>query len=263
VQAERREEPSSLDTGNVSSITGQSVDDSSNSLDDVRRSLHSTSPSNATTATGSTEKKSRRSSKAKQKDDAVICKKRKAKARGMKAATTRIHQNMQLSPSNPEKKNQADIVREVNTAFGSNVNAKTAARMVRKGRIRVSPLKRGPVGNFPKHIWVALKTTFVSYVKLELANSKIQSTMKDHSKRVNAIVNKGGYNKTRYDLVRKLKHDTANELEVGKKNAVEQRRVAWTSYNNLRTFYEMWEQTVISLGFGRKKVATDSDAIVQ
>jgi hypothetical protein len=78
-----------------------------------------------------------------------MCKRRKVESRGMKAATTRIQQeNLMLSPTNPKKKIQADIVREVNEAFGSNVNAKTVARMVKEGRIGVSPLKRGPMGNF-------------------------------------------------------------------------------------------------------------------
>jgi hypothetical protein len=191
--------PSSSDTGAVSSITGQSHDTSSTGrLDEVRRSLNLRSPPEGVEEASSDISKksttSRRTSKNVQKDDALLCKKRKIEARGTKAATTRIRQNMMLSPTNPKKKSQAEIVREVNEAFGSNVNAKTAARMVKEGRVGVSPLKRGPVGNFPNHIWNPMKNAFVSFVKLELANSMRQSLLKDHSKRVNALVNKGGFN---------------------------------------------------------------------
>jgi hypothetical protein len=257
--------PSSSDTGAVSSITGQSHETSSTGrLDEVRRSLNLRLPPEGVEEEAASSEKSttsRRTSKNVQKDDALLCKKRKIEARGTKAATTRIRQNMMLSPTNPKKKSQAEIVREVNEAFGSNVNAKTAARMVKEGRVGVSPLKRGPVGNFPKHIWNPMKNAFVSFVKLELANSTRQSSLKDHSKRVNALVNKGGFNKSGYELVRKLKKETADELEVGKKNVVEQRRVKWTSYSNLHCFYEMWEETLVSLGFGRKKEPTDPPEI--
>jgi hypothetical protein len=58
-----------------------------------------------------------------------------------------------------------------------------------------------------------------------------------------------------------LKKETANELEVGKRNVVEQRRVKWTSYDNLKCFYDMWEETVVSLGFGRRKEAHDTAEI--
>jgi hypothetical protein len=157
VEAPLRQDPSSSDTGALSSITGNNSQDGSTTtegLDDVRRTLNLAS--NASAESGSS-KKSRRSSRAVQQDEALICKKRKIESRGMKAATTRIHQNHMLSPSNPAKKSHAAIVREVNESFGPNVNAKTAARMVKEGRIGVSPLKRGPVGNFPKNIWVAMK----------------------------------------------------------------------------------------------------------
>jgi hypothetical protein len=177
----------------------------------------------------------------------------------MKAATTRVQQNLMLSPTNPKKKTQAVIVREVNEAFGSNENAKTVARMTKEGRIGVSPLKErgGPMGIFSKKVLNAMKNAFVSYVTLELANSTKQSSLKDHSKRMNALVKKGGFAKSGYKVVRKLKKETANELEVGKRNFMEQRRVKWTLYNNLKCFYDMWEETVVSLGFGRRKEAND------
>jgi hypothetical protein len=47
-------------------------------------------------------------------------------------------------------------------------------------------------------------------------------TIKDLSKLVNGCVNKAGFNKTRDDLTRKLKKETADHFTVGKANTVEQ-----------------------------------------
>ena len=82
----------------------------------------------------------------------------------MKATTLRIHENSILSPSNPSKKSQRSIVEDVNAAFASNVDAKTVARMVKNGLIGVLPLKKGPVGNFPRNVWTAMKRAFVTFV---------------------------------------------------------------------------------------------------
>jgi len=69
------------------------------------------------------------------------------------------------------------------------------AKYVRKGLINVSPLKRGRVGAFPKNIGDTLKWAYASYLQLEQAEGKTQSSMKDMAKRVNACVNAAGYMK--------------------------------------------------------------------
>ncbi len=60
----------------------------------------------------------------------------------MKMATQRIEDNRLLSPTNPKKKTQQAIVDEVNELYGSNVNLKTANRMVQNGMVGVSPMKK-------------------------------------------------------------------------------------------------------------------------
>jgi hypothetical protein len=68
---------------------------------------------------------------------------------------------------------------------------KSAARYVRGGLIVVSlPLKRGPVGDLPPAMYGALKGAFVTYLKLEQAAAKKQSTLTDLAKLVNGCVNK-------------------------------------------------------------------------
>ena len=123
------------------------------------------------------------------------------------------------------------IVREVNALYGSYLNNKTISRYVRAGLVGVSPLKQGPVGDFPKPIYDALKGAYSTYLKLEQAESIKQSHTGKLTKKVNKCVNKAGFQKTRDDLARKLKRDTAHEFEAGKGNVQESRRVMWTVDN--------------------------------
>jgi hypothetical protein len=172
----------------------------------------------------------------------------------MKQATVLIHRSNALCRNHPDKRTTVEIVNLTNKRMNSNISANTAARYVRDGMIGLSPLKRGPVGAFPPRVYEALKGAFVTYLKLEQAASKKQSNLKDLARLVNACVNKAGHNKTRDDLTRKLKKDTADQFEVGKANVVEQRRLMWTTAYNLDMWFKTWKDTLIDLGFGRAKV---------
>jgi hypothetical protein len=98
-----------------------------------------------------------------------------------------------------------------------------------------------------------LKGAFTTYLKLEQAESKKQSTVRKMSILVNGCVNQAGYDKSGDDLTKKLQRDTANQFHVGKANVMEQRRVQWTTHYNLDVWFSTFKETLIDLGFGRKK----------
>jgi hypothetical protein len=175
----------------------------------------------------------------------------------MKAATTRIKHSRELPMGHPNRKSVRVIVEEVNEAYNSNVSMRTAAAHVTKGWVGWSPQKPGPVGDFPKVIYEALKGAFATYLKLEQAGCKKQSTIKQLVQIVNATVNAGGFTKTDDNLTRKLRKDTAEQFEVGKANVIEQRRLLWTTSYNLDMWYTTWKKTLIDLGFAREKLASD------
>jgi hypothetical protein len=134
----------------------------------------------------------------------------------MKAATTRIQLSWELPMGDSNRKSVRVIVEEVNEAYNSNVSVRTAAAHVTKGWVGWSPQKPGPVDEFPKLIYEALKGAFATYLKLEQTGCKKQSTIKQLVKIVNATVNAGGFNKTDDNLTRKLCKDTAEQFELGK-----------------------------------------------
>jgi len=207
-----------------------------------------------------TPRKHRRSSKQTHLEEAEKQKKRKVQSAAVKTATTRIVNTLELSPSNPNKKSQMQIVREVNQSHGTNISHKTVSRMVREGKIGMSPVKPGPVGSFNKTEYQALRVAFLSFLKLEQAIGKKQSTMKNLGLKVNALVNYSGKMTRKGDeLAKRLKRDVSDDIDINKPNAQELRRILWTSYGNLRVWFTQWEHTVTSLGFGRLKNVDGSE----
>ena len=141
------------------------------------------------------EKKTRRSSKDVQRRNAVAASAKRRNSIAMKTATTLIKRSRELPKNHPQKKSIEVIVRETNSRYKATINEKTAGRYVRKGLVGQSPLKRGPIGHFSKPVYSALKGAYSTFLKLEQAESKKQSSIKQMSKLVNAAVNAGGFDK--------------------------------------------------------------------
>lgn len=208
-----------------------------------------------------TQKKHRSTSKQVQMKHAVKASAGRRNKIAMKQITVLIVRNKSIPAGHSNKRTIVEIVNETNERLESNVSAKTAAQYVREGWIGKSPLRRGPIGQFEKRVWVALKGAYVTYLKLEQAASKKQSSIKAMSLLVNGCVNKAGFTKVRDDLTRKLKKETADQFDVGKANVVEQRRLMWTTSYNLEVWFNTWSNTLIDLGFARKKYQSETDRV--
>jgi len=211
----------------------------------------------ASTSASSKSKRTRRSSKEFHRVQANVIMQTKKESAAMKLATTRIEASKKLPDGHPDKKSMNQIVKEVNTLCDSNISPKTVGKYVRQGLINMSPLKRGPVGAFPKPILASLKWSYATYLQLEQAEAKTQSSTKDMAKRVNACVNAAGYNIARADLTRKLKRDTADLFDVGKTNVMEHRRLQWTTHQNLDLWFTTFKSQLIDLCFGREAQPED------
>ena len=204
--------------------------------------------------TAEREKKRRRTSKQKHADDAEKRKQQFRESQAIKHATKTIVARKNMAEEHPFKnKSQRKIVEDTNKMFKTNISAKTVSRMIREGRIGTSPMKRGPSGHFPRSIWTSMKNAFVTFIKLEQANSKKQSSLMTLSKRVNVLVNAAGFWKSGNDLARKLKSETAHLFEIDTMNLQEARRLQWTTYGNLNVWFETFKHTLIDLGFAREK----------
>ena len=199
------------------------------------------------------EKQKRRRPKDKQYDDAARIRRRRVEVNAMKVATRKISYSRHLPNGHPEKSSDIDIVRGVNELHSSSISVKSASMMVRDGRIGVSPLPYGPSSIVNTQIWSLLKGAFVSFINLEQAHGSTQSSMKILGLKVNKCLNRGGLVRNDLYFMRKLRKETANKLDIGERNVIEERRSKWTTYTNLNLWYDTWERILIDLGFGRKK----------
>ena len=221
-------------------------------------------PSDETTtassaAADSEKKRYRRTSKDLQRHNSKIAAMKARHSRAMKAATRLVVENNKLEKDDNKRQSIEKIVEQTNATFNSNIHHKTVGRYVSKGYVGMSPMKKGPSGEFTPRIYTALKGAWATYLKLEQAGSKKQSTLKQMSKLVNATINKSGSLKTRDDLAKKLQRDTADQFNVGKANVVEQRRLQWTTTYNLDVWFTSWKDLLIDLGFAREKEPADVD----
>jgi hypothetical protein len=73
---------------------------------------------------------------------------------GHKVATALVFENRKKAIEIRES--DAASIRRVNLQLGCNLSVHTIQRSVKKGLIGESPLRLGPVGNFPKPVWEGL-----------------------------------------------------------------------------------------------------------
>ena len=84
-------------------------------------------------------------------------------SRAMKAATRLVVENNKLEKDNNKKQSIEKIVEQTNATFNSNIHHKTVGRYVRKGYVGLSPMKKGPIGEFTPRIYTALKGAWATY----------------------------------------------------------------------------------------------------
>jgi hypothetical protein len=202
-------------------------------------------------------KKFRRTVKELQRFNAAKATQKGRKSLAMKEATSRIKRSLDLPVGHAEKKSCRIIVKEVNDIYGTNISHNTAGRYVRDGMIGSSPLKRGPNGDIPKPMYTALRGAYTTYLQLEQAGCKKQSTIKAMVALVNSTVNAAGFSKRDDNLTRKLRADTAAEFQVGKPNVIERARVEWTTSYNLDIWFSTFKEMCIDYGFARVREDTD------
>ena len=184
-------------------------------------------------------KKSCRSTRDVHAVQAETARKKKVEATAMKAATRRVQINNSLPKNNPSKRSIDSIVDEINKLYGSNMSPKTVGRHVRDGMIGISPMKKGPTGTIPRPMHTSLKMVHATFLQLEQAESKTQSALKQMSLRVNQCVHESGNNnKKSDDLAKRLKQDMADLFDVNKANVMEQRRLQWMTYDNMKVWHD-------------------------
>ena len=220
--------PNTIDASQISN--GSNRSDITNSSALLEPSLNLKRQSSARVRSTSVQLQIRRRIKAEEKLN---------EKRALKAAT-------RLFESERKKKrgmSSEDVAGTIIAEYKSNVKGRTIRRYVKNGLVGCPPLKRGERGTIPSPIFRALVEAFETFIQIEQANGERQTKQCGLSRIVNLVINGSGENRTQYDLLYCLLKETALTLNAGKVVKVEERQIRWTTYGNLKLWFDSWERS--------------------
>jgi hypothetical protein len=141
------------------------------------------------------------------------------------------------------------------------VHDRTIRRLVSEGIIGVTPPRRGNPGNIPEGAYKALKTALTSFISIHQASGKNEYSRTDLSKILNDVINESPRENRRGNkLMKRLQSEFGPDICLGKREKVEERRVKWTTFQNLKMWGDSAKEAIIELGFGCQRVTEDSVA---
>ena len=116
-----------------------------------------------------------------------------------------------------------------------------------------SPLKRGEKGVIPEFVFKNFCIAFESMVRICQLNGKEQETeRKKLAMRVNACMGNDLAKHVNTSLMRRLLQETAVDLLCDKTQTAEDRRIKWTTYTNIKMWFDNWARDLLELGFAKK-----------
>ena len=130
------------------------------------------------------------------------------------------------------------------------MNESTVRDRVNRG-VEALPPCRGRKGIVNGELREALLSALKSYIALENANRSTMPNQQKLIKVLDKVVETLGI-KHVDKLFSRLKRDIANEISVATANTtMEKRRLVWSTYNNINTWFEQMKTDLINLGFAR------------
>jgi|EP01082_Thalassiosira_pseudonana_P008128 hypothetical protein len=167
------------------------------------------------------------------------------KKRAVKYATSLYANRKDLS---------ARVVSEiVEQKLGIRVPQRTIQSYVKEGRVGTSPKKKGPQGVFDDQTVLKIGNAMESYIQIKQLNGessdvtfkKLQNLLKQ------CTIKKRDCNCEW--LLKRLLAVSGVDLKAGRSNNAEQRRIMWTTYYNLKSWFDNWESDLLKLGFAKKE----------
>jgi len=139
------------------------------------------------------------------------------------------------------------------------VHERTIRRLVAEDVIGVTPPRRGHDGSIPPVAYRALKDALTSFISIHQASGKHEHRMSDLSRIINNVINfNPNENRRSNKLMDRLRKDFGPEINLGKSETMEERRVRWTTYQNLKSWGDSAKEIIIELGFGRCSTSDDN-----
>ena len=142
------------------------------------------------------------------------------------------------------------IEKKVKQEYGGvGPHAATIRRYVNANLQGMSPLKIGVKGDIPPCAFKSLCVAFESYIRIMQINSKEgELTYKNLAARINALL----HHDYRQKMLQRVLLATAKNLDASTMHVAEDRRVLWTTEENIVCWFNNWEFDLVDLGFATR-----------
>ena len=142
------------------------------------------------------------------------------------------------------------VVDSVNKEYETNISVRTVQHYVKNHRLDMSPQKTGPrPGLMPKESFETLLDAFQSFVQINQINCQPN---KNRLTKLNRCVHKAvgfkSYSESR-SLVNQLRSRGGVDLSAQCIPSCEERRVRWTTYDNIKLWFDSWKRTLLEYRF--------------
>ena len=124
-------------------------------------------------------------------------------------------------------------------------------RYVKEGLTGQSPMKKGPEKIVSAFVFTTMCDAFSSMININQLNGN-EGKNKRTVLRSRIAAFFGDTDTCSVSMMRNLLKATAIDLLASKGKIAEHRRIQWTTYNNIKTWFDNWEVKLVELGFAEK-----------
>ena len=192
------------------------------------------------------------------KDRTADATNRRLKKEAHKRATTLFAKEMETTEKAKKDKtlkkgwsaSKVKLIVESEYGKGNAPSVRTIQEHVARGSVGESPVRRGNPGKIAETTFLMLCNAFESYIRISQLNGKAEPR-KLLSSKIKLVMEKLpsiGYQ----HLLNRVLQECALNLLGSKAESVEQRRIMWTSYYNLRMWFNSWFRHLEELGFAHR-----------
>jgi hypothetical protein len=141
---------------------------------------------------------------------------------------------------------EAKVKKEFDGVGPSN---ETIRRYVSANLAGMSPLKIGVKGDVPACAFKSLCIAFESFIRIQQINSRQgEITYKKLAVRINALLGRN----YKLKMLQRILLATAKNLDSSTMNIAKDRRVHWTTFANISSWFDNWEFDLVELGFATR-----------
>jgi hypothetical protein len=150
----------------------------------------------------------------------------------------------------PDGLSLRQVQEKIMKKYSVNIHYSTISRYVKEGLVGASPKKMGPPGHISKANYKLLCAALSSFIPMNQMNARAGDNTR--TKLIVTLVKTVGITSSEAGkLLSRLLRDTAEEtMDAEKLNCAEDRRIRWTTFQNIDLWFDGWQNFLVAHGFG-------------